>query len=101
MLRSSIIALLGALALTGSVAAAPKTTAPGSTVGELVALARQLRPELAAAALNAEAAVARITSAGAKARPVGARRQGLRSSGLAYLARAAQTYKPHPTWKGP
>src|SRR5437016_7212371 len=65
MLRSSIIALLGALALTGSVAAAPKTTAPGSTVGELIALARQLSPDLAAAALSAEAAVARITSAGA------------------------------------
>src|SRR5438093_1584526 len=65
MLRSSIIGLLGALALTEPVSAAPKTTTPGSTVGELVALARQLSPELAAAALSAEAAVARITSAGA------------------------------------
>src|SRR5258707_9665463 len=71
MLRSSIIGLLGALALTGPVAAAPKTTTPGSTVGELIALARQLSPELAAAALNAEAAVARITSAGALPDPVG------------------------------
>jgi len=52
MLRSSIIGLLGALALTGSVAAAPKTPSPGSTVGELIALARQLSPELAAAALS-------------------------------------------------
>ncbi len=60
MLRSSIIGLLGALALT--VPAAPKATAPGSTVGELIALARQLSPELAAAALNAEAAVARLHS---------------------------------------
>lgn len=65
MLRSGIIGLVGALALTGPLAAAPKTTAPGTTVGELIALARQLSPELAAAALNAEAAIARITSAGA------------------------------------
>ena len=65
MFRSSVIGLVGALALTGPVAAAPKTTAPGATVGELIALARQLSPELAAAALNAEAAIARITSAGA------------------------------------
>ena len=71
MLRSSVIGLLGAFALMGPVAAAPKTTAPGSTVGELVALARQLSPELAAAGLNAEAAVARITSAGALPDPVG------------------------------
>src|SRR5262249_1401184 len=71
MLRSSVSGLLGALALMGPVAAAPKTTAPGSTVGELVALARQLSPELAAAGLNAEAAVARITSAGALPDPVG------------------------------
>jgi outer membrane protein, heavy metal efflux system len=71
MLRSSVIGLVGALALTGPVAAAPKTTAPGSTVGELIALARQLSPELAAAGLNAEAAVARITSAGALPDPVG------------------------------
>ena len=65
MFRSSVIGLVGALALTGPVAAAPKTTAPGANVGELIALARQLSPELAAAALNAEAAIARITSAGA------------------------------------
>src|SRR5260370_475772 len=71
MLRSSIIGLLGALALTEPVSAAPKTTTPGSTVGELIALARQLSPELAAAALNAEAAVARITSAGALPDPTG------------------------------
>jgi hypothetical protein len=71
MLRSSIIGLLGALALTEPVSAAPKTTTPGSTVGELIALARQLSPELAATALNAEAAVARIMSAGALPDPVG------------------------------
>src|SRR6266566_4414417 len=62
MLRSSIIGLLGALALTEPVSAAPKTTTPGSTVGELIALARQLSPE---------AAVARITSAGALPDPTG------------------------------
>src|SRR3989440_489820 len=58
-------------AVTEPVSAAPKTTTPGSTVGELIALARQLSPELAAAALNAEAAVARITSAGALPDPTG------------------------------
>src|SRR5438445_5335986 len=65
MFRSSTIGLVGVLALTLPVAAAPKTSTPGSTVGELIALARQLSPDLAAAALSAEAAVARITSAGA------------------------------------
>src|SRR5207248_9159096 len=65
MFRSIIAGLVGALALSGPAAAAPKTTTPGASVGELIALARQLSPELAAAALNAEAAVARITSAGA------------------------------------
>lgn len=65
MARSVILGLVGAFALTGPVAAAPKTTAPGATVGELTALARQLSPDLAAAALSAEAAIARITSAGA------------------------------------
>jgi outer membrane protein TolC len=38
---------------------------PGATVGQLIALARQLSPGLAAAALDAEAAISRITSAGA------------------------------------
>jgi outer membrane protein TolC len=59
-----LMGLVGALALTGPVVAAPKG-APGATAAELIALARQLSPELAAAALTAEAATARITSAGA------------------------------------
>src|SRR6266446_3357245 len=70
MFRSITAGLVGALALSGLAAAAPKTTAPGATVGELIVLARQLSPELAAAALNAEAAVARITSAGALPDPI-------------------------------
>ena len=65
MFRLSVIGLVGALALTAPAAGAPKTTAPGSTVGELIALARQLSPELAASGLDAEAAIARITSDGA------------------------------------
>src|SRR5260370_21399365 len=60
-----LVGIVGALALTMPAAAAPKTSLPGATVTELIALARQLSPELAAAALTAEAATARITSAGA------------------------------------
>src|SRR5262249_52980787 len=70
MFRSGMLGFLGALVLVGLVLAAPKTVAPraagpGATVGELIALARQLSPGLASAALDAEAAVDRITSAGA------------------------------------
>src|SRR5712691_648221 len=64
MFRPILASLICALILTGPVVAAPKG-APGATASELVALARQLSPELAAAALMAEAATARITSAGA------------------------------------
>src|SRR5216683_937393 len=64
MFRSILAGLVSALVLTVPADAAPKGP-PGATVGELVALARQLSPELAAAALTAEAATARIISAGA------------------------------------
>src|SRR5713101_5043329 len=64
MFRPVLVGLVGALALAGPVVAAPKG-APGATAAELIALARQLSPELAAAALTADAAIARITSAGA------------------------------------
>src|SRR5260370_27996651 len=64
MFRSILAGLAGVLVLTTPVGAAPKG-APGATAGELIALARQLNPEVAAAALTAEAATARITSAGA------------------------------------
>src|SRR5437762_453996 len=64
MFRSILAGLVSALVLTVPADAAPKGP-PGATVGELVALARQLSPELAAAALTAEAATVRITSAGA------------------------------------
>src|SRR6267143_3349170 len=63
--RSMRVGIVSALVLTMPVAAAPKTSQPGATVTELIALARQLSPELAAAALTAEAATARIISAGA------------------------------------
>ncbi|SDR61777.1 Outer membrane protein TolC [Rhizobiales bacterium GAS113] len=56
------------------VAAAPKLTPKprplGATVAELLAVARQTSPEVAAAALDAEAAAARITIAGALPDPV-------------------------------
>jgi outer membrane protein, heavy metal efflux system len=64
MIRSIVAGLVSALILTGPAEAAPKGP-PGATAGELIALARQLSPELAAAGLAAEAATARITSAGA------------------------------------
>ena len=64
MFRSIVVGLVSAFALAEPVVAAPKA-APGATAAELIALARQLSPELAAAALTAEAATARITSAGA------------------------------------
>ncbi|SED26632.1 Outer membrane protein TolC [Rhizobiales bacterium GAS188] len=56
------------------VAAAPKLTPKprplGATVAELLAVARQTSPEVAAAALDAEAAAAHITIAGALPDPV-------------------------------
>src|SRR5712691_10880216 len=64
MFRFILSGLVGAIVVIGPVAAAPKGP-PGATATELIALARQLSPDLAAAALSAEAAVARITSAGA------------------------------------
>src|SRR5712691_4597392 len=64
MYRPILAGLVSALALMEPVVAAPKNP-PGATVAELTALARQLSPELAAAALSAEAAIARIISAGA------------------------------------
>lgn len=64
MFRSLLIGLLSALVLTEPAEAAPKGP-PGATATELIALARELSPDLAAAALTAEAAMARIISAGA------------------------------------
>src|SRR5438477_12219608 len=62
--RFIMAGLFSTLVLTGSVEVASKGP-PGATAAELIALARQLSPELAAAALSAEAAIARIVSAGA------------------------------------
>jgi outer membrane protein TolC len=63
MFRPILTGFVSVLVLTGPVLAAPKG-APGATATELIALARQLNPEVAAAALTAEAATARIASAG-------------------------------------
>src|SRR6266849_3012855 len=65
LVRSILIGFVSAVALTKPIAAAPKASPPGATATELIALVRQLSPELAAAALSAEAAAARIISAGA------------------------------------
>src|SRR5216684_2497507 len=65
LVRSILVGFVSAVALTKPIAAAPKASPPGATATELIALVRQLSPELAAAALSAEAATARITSAGA------------------------------------
>src|SRR5713101_9946259 len=65
LVRSILVGVVGAFVLTTPIAAAPKASPPGATATELIALARQLSPELAAAALIAEAATARIISAGA------------------------------------
>ncbi len=64
MFRFMLSGLVGTILVIGPVAAAPKGP-PGATATELIAFARQLSPELAAAALTAEAATARIISAGA------------------------------------
>src|ERR1700693_3587479 len=69
LVRSILVGFVGAFVLTKPVAAAPKTSPPGATATELIALARQLSPDRAAAALSAEAATARIISAGALADP--------------------------------
>ncbi len=65
LVRSILVGFVSAVALTKPIAAAPKASPPGATATELIALVRQLSPELAAAALSAEAAAARIISAGA------------------------------------
>src|SRR5216684_3647440 len=65
LVRSILVGFVSAVALTKPIAAAPKASPPGATATELIALVRQLSPELAAAALMAEAATARIISAGA------------------------------------
>jgi cobalt-zinc-cadmium efflux system outer membrane protein len=65
MLRTSVIGLATTVVLTLASPATADPIAPGATVGELIALARRLSPELAAAALSAEAAIPRIASAGA------------------------------------
>ena len=55
---------------TPAAAAAAKPRPVGATIAELVAIARQTSPEVAAAALDAEAAVARIVIAGALPDPI-------------------------------
>lgn len=64
MFWSVLVCVVSAVVLMKPADASPKGP-PGATAAELITLARQLSPEVAAAALMAEAATARITSAGA------------------------------------
>lgn len=63
MFRSVLTGLISALVLIGPLAAAPQGP-PGATVQELLALVREFNPELAAAALDTESAIAKIVPAG-------------------------------------
>lgn len=65
-----ILASVGSLAWPDFAAAASKTIPIGATVGELLAIAHRTSPEVAAAALDAEAAAARVVIAGALPDPV-------------------------------
>jgi cobalt-zinc-cadmium efflux system outer membrane protein len=64
------LAVAGVIAFPAFVAASPRPRPIGASVAELLAVARQTSPEVAAAALDAEAAAARITVAGALPDPV-------------------------------
>src|SRR6266436_6270323 len=100
MCRVLLAALGGALMLLGVAEAAPKG-APGATAAELIALARQLNPELAAAALSAEAAIARITSAGALPDPtlrVGADNLDQRNVSMNGVTTVYRLMQEFPLW---
>src|SRR5713226_10083190 len=100
MYWSIIAGLVSALALTGSADAAPRN-APGATAAELIALARQLSPELAAAALTADAAIARITSAGALPDPtlrVGADNLDQRNVSMNGVTTVYRLMQEFPLW---
>ena len=56
--------------MVAMITAAAAQTAPGTSVDELLAIARQMSPDLAAMGLDAEAAVARADAAGALPDPV-------------------------------
>lgn len=75
--------VVSALTVSASAQAAPASeTAPGTSVEELLALVRTFNPDLAAAALESEAAVAKILPAGALDDPTlnVARDQGFRQT---------------------
>jgi outer membrane protein TolC len=57
--------LIACAAFAAAAQAAPQAGGPGATVEELLALARQVNPDLAAARLEADAASARAVTAGA------------------------------------
>jgi outer membrane protein TolC len=100
MRRFVLAGFVSALVLTGPVVAAPKN-APGATAAELIALARQLSPELAAAALAADAAMARITSAGALPDPtlrVGADNLDQRNVSMNGITTVYRLMQEFPLW---
>ena len=63
--RAFLVVAVTVLITVASAQAASFDAAPGATVDELLALARRLNPELAAAALESEQAMAKIVPAGA------------------------------------
>ena len=100
MVRSILAGFVSALALMGPAVAAPKG-APGATAAELIALERQLSPELAAAALAADAATARITSAGALPDPtlrVGADNLDQRNISMNGITTVYRLMQEFPLW---
>jgi outer membrane protein, heavy metal efflux system len=70
-LVNSALALVAILLVTAPVCAEPAVSlqAPGATLEEVLAIARRLSPELAARALDTEAAQARVAIAGSLADP--------------------------------
>ena len=68
---TSTLALLAILLVAAPACAEPPVSlqAPGATLDEVMAIARRLSPELAARALDTEAAQARVAIAGSLADP--------------------------------
>lgn len=65
-----LLAILASAPVHAQPPATPAASAPGATVDELLTIARRMNPELAASALDAEAALARVDAAGSLPDPV-------------------------------
>ena len=91
--RVLAVAVVGALALWAAPVLAAEAAPPGATVDELLALARRLNPTLAARTLEADAASAKASAAGALEDPMlnVSRDQGFRQT----IATVTQAF---PLW---